>query len=100
MKEVAKYVGIDLDFGFKGGLYFQASTFRKVDSFFGYFQSLLVRSYIGFNISQGFQYGGQFGKMFYFNSMDSDQLIDYSMYKVNKLFVFLKYGNYMVQLYE
>lgn len=34
MKEVVKYVGIDLDFGFKGGFYLQNSIFRKIDFFF------------------------------------------------------------------
>lgn len=97
MKEVVKYVGIDLDSGFKGGFYLQNSIFRKIDFFFFYLQFLLVRSYIGFSSSQVLmgQYGGQFGKIFYFNSLDSDQLIDYSINKINKLLVFFKYGNYV-----
>ncbi|XP_052692702.1 adenomatous polyposis coli protein-like isoform X2 [Crassostrea angulata] len=97
MKEVAKHAGIDSDSGSKGGSHSQNSTPRKTDSSFSYSQSLLVRSYTGPSSSQASmgQYGGQFGKIPYSNSLDSDQPIDYSINKSNKPPVPPKYGNYV-----
>lgn len=97
MKEVAKHAGIDSDSGSKGGSHSQNSTPRKTDSSFSYSQSLLVRSYTGPSSSQASmgQYGGQFGKIPYSNSLDSDQPIDYSINKTNKPPVPPKYGNYV-----
>lgn len=99
MKEVARHAGIDSDSGSKGSSQSQNSTPRKSEPPYPYSQSLLVRSYTGPS-SSSIQYGGQFRKLPYSNSMDSDQPIDYSLNKANKPPIPPKFDNYVGQTYE
>ncbi|XP_061185422.1 adenomatous polyposis coli protein-like isoform X2 [Saccostrea echinata] len=102
MKEVAKHAGIDSDSSSKGSSHSQSNTPRKMDPSYSFSQSLLVRSYTGPSLSQGHgaSFVGQFGKLSYSSSMDSDQPIDYSLNKAIKSPIPLKYGNYVGQSYE